>query len=61
MLRVGDRILQVNGRDMRNASQTDFSDTLKGCGSSFTLQIEYDVTTHGKEGVANRERELWEQ
>lgn len=55
-MRVGDRILQINGHDMRNATQTDFTNTLKQCnGGSFTLQIEYDVTTHGwliRRGVA---------
>ena len=47
MLRVGDRILQISGQDMRNASQTDFTNILKQCKDAFKLKIEYDVTTHG--------------
>ena len=48
ILRAGDRILQVNGIDMRNASRNDADQLLVHSEGNCTLQIEYDVTVHGK-------------
>lgn len=48
ILRAGDRILQVNGIDMRNASRNDADQLLVHSEGNCTLQIEYDVPVHGK-------------
>ena len=48
ILRAGDRILQINGHDVRNATQTDAVQLLKSCEEKCGLQIEYDVTVHGE-------------
>ena len=49
ILRAGDRILQVNGIDMRNASRSDADQLLIPTeGGSCELQIEYDVPVHGE-------------
>ena len=48
VLKVGDRILKVNGHDVSKASQLETLSLLKASAENCTLQIEYDVTVHGE-------------
>ena len=48
ILKAGDRILQISGNDMTNASQTEASHLLKSFPMRCSLQIEYDVTCHSE-------------
>ena len=48
ILKAGDRILKVNGVDVSNASQMETHSLLKKVEGACTLEIEYDVTVHGK-------------
>ena len=48
VLKVGDRILKVNGHDVSKASQLETLSLLKTSEDNCTLKIEYDVTLHGE-------------
>ena len=52
MLKAGDRILKINWSDMTQASQMEALSRLKASEDVCTLEIEYDVTLHRKEGSA---------
>jgi C-terminal processing protease CtpA/Prc len=46
ILRAGDRILQINGIDMRAASRSDAEQLLVPSETDCILQIEYDASVH---------------
>jgi len=46
VLKVGDRITKVNGKDVSQASQMETLSLLKASEDNCTLEIEYDVTLH---------------
>ena len=49
ILRAGDRILQINGIDMRGASRSEADQLLvPSVDGLCTLQIEYDIPVHGE-------------
>ena len=48
ILKAGDRILQIGGHDVTNASQTEASQLLKLFNDHCSLVIEYDVTCHSE-------------
>ena len=48
ILKVGDRILKINGTDVSRASQMETLSLLKAGEDTCTLEIEYDVTLHGE-------------
>ena len=46
-LKVGDRILKINGVDVRQATHAEALGLLRACNNQLTLEIEFDVTVHG--------------
>lgn len=46
-LKVGDRILKINGVDVCEATHAEALALLRACNSQLTLEIEFDVTVHG--------------
>ena len=46
-LKVGDRILKINGVDVHEATQAEALALLRACNNQLTLEIEFDVTVHG--------------
>lgn len=46
-LKVGDRILKINGVDVRHSTHAEALGLLRACHSQLTLEIEFDVTVHG--------------
>ena len=52
ILKAGDRILKVNDVDVSHASQMETHSLLRAGGVTCTLEIEYDVTVHGKYSIA---------
>lgn len=48
ILKAGDRILKINHSDMTRASQMEALTRLKASDDVCELEIEYDVTVHGK-------------
>lgn len=46
-LRPGDRILKVNGMNLRHAAHAEVVALLKTAKRKITLELEYDVTQHG--------------
>jgi len=43
IVKVGDRVLQINGCDMSNCSQLDALTVLRGASEMVTMVIEYEV------------------
>ncbi len=48
ILKAGDRILKINWSDVSRASQMEALAHLKASEDVCELEIEYDVTVHGK-------------
>lgn len=53
-LKVGDRILSVDGVSLHNASHSDALTVLTQCGQEALYQIEYDVSIMGESGSRAR-------
>jgi hypothetical protein len=49
VLKAGDRILKINWNDVSHASQMEALSHLRDSEDVCNLEIEYDVTIHGKE------------
>jgi len=47
MVKVGDRVLQINGCSMKDASQSDALTILRGASNSVTMEIEYEAELQG--------------
>lgn len=47
IVKVGDRVLQINGCDMANCSQFDALTVLRGASEMVTMVIEYEVELQG--------------
>ena len=47
MVKVGDRVLQINGCSMKDASQLDALTILRGASDSVTMEIEYEAELQG--------------
>jgi len=47
MVKVGDRVLQINGCSMKDASQSDALTILRGASDSVTMEIEYEAELQG--------------
>ena len=47
-LKAGDRILKVNSKDVSRAKMSETLSLLHASGDTCTLEIEYDVTIHGR-------------
>ncbi|KAL5516650.1 hypothetical protein EMCRGX_G002037 [Ephydatia muelleri] len=53
-LKAGDRIMKIQGTDVRRASKKEALSLLQTCGEDCTLEIEYDVTLHSGLEEGNR-------
>lgn len=47
IVKVGDRVLEINGCRMRNCSQFDALTILRGASEMVTMVIEYEVELQG--------------
>ena len=48
IVKVGDRVLQINGYNLKNCSQFDALTILRGASEMVTMMIEYEVELQGK-------------
>ena len=49
VLKAGDRVLKINSSDVSQVSQLEALTLLQSSEDTCTLEIEYDVTVHGKQ------------
>lgn len=58
-LKVGDRLLSVDGIPLHGVSHADALNILRQCSQEALFQIEYDVTIMGKRSLFGLSLEPW--